>query len=539
MSVLTSARLGVLAGTVALITASAAWADSFVRIQGDQFAVNGQVYKIKGSNYYPRNHMWGDMWSSFDINQIAADAQRMHDLGLNAVRILVPYSNGGWNGPNVPASKLLQLDQVVDTMGDHGIRSVVTLFDWETTFPAANTATESDHYKYVNAIADRLKSNPYVLMWDVKNEPDHPDNYGDCDCSPNPGSCGNWDCNPTKRNQIVSWLGRMCNAVRARDPNHPASAGIRWWQNLSDVLSFEDVAIFHSYWPNISQEISETKTAMGSKQKPILVEEWGWPTNPNPCNRSGQVITSYNETEQLNVYTNHLSGFTQGNVAGGLQWMTFDAQGYTNDPNQSFEQYFGLWKYDYTLKPAGVYYRDHYSVTQFPPYVFPPGTVSGLTASTLGMDIVVTWTNPTTWSFSGTMIRYSTQGFPASPTDGTLLCDLKAAAGTSGSFRHDSPRRGVTYYSAFAYNVERTYGTPITTSQTVVVKADFDGDGDVDMADFAHLQVCMTGEFIPQTDPSCLNARLDSDSDVDNDDMAIFLSCFTGPGAGLPAGCGH
>jgi hypothetical protein len=62
-----------------------------------------------------------------------------------------------------------------------------------------------------------------------------------------------------------------------------------------------------------------------------------------------------------------------------------------------------------------------------------------------------------------------------------------------------------------------------------VVRADFDHDGDVDMADFGHLQRCMAGPSTIQIDPDCFDARLDADGDVDADDLAVFDNCFSGP----------
>lgn len=343
--------------TLAALAPNSASAQDFVRIRGEQFVYQGQVIKLKGTNYYPRQHMWGSMWSSWDWPAISTEVPMMKNLGLNCIRILVPYSNGGWSY-NPSATKLQQLEDLVNLCGANGIKCIVTLFDWETSFPAAGTATETNHYTYVTAIVNRLKNNPHVFLWDVKNEPDHPDNYGKCDC--NPGACGNWDCNPTKRDQIVSWLGRMCNKCRQLDSNHYATAGMRWWANLPDVLSFCDVAIFHSYWPNIySEEIPQTRGYMGGNQKPIIVEEWGWPSHPTPCLRDGVRIYDYNEAQQLDLYKSHLRAIEQYGIAGGLQWMTFDAQGYFNDETDSFEDYFGLWKYDQTLKPAAIYYRDH------------------------------------------------------------------------------------------------------------------------------------------------------------------------------------
>jgi len=63
---------------------------------------------------------------------------------------------------------------------------------------------------------------------------------------------------------------------------------------------------------------------------------------------------------------------------------------------------------------------------------------------------------------------------------------------------------------------------------TQTVPPDFDLDGDVDQEDFGHLQVCMTGEGNPQSDPACLDARLDEDDDVDLFDFNIFQSCMSG-----------
>lgn len=511
-------------------------AGQFVTVQGDQFTLNGQVYKLKGTNYYPQNHMWGSMWTSWSWSEITGEVDLLHDLGLNCVRILVPYSHAGWNGPNVPAERLQQLESLVNLMGDHGIRSIVTLFDWETTFPASGSPTWNDHVRYMTAIVDRLKNNPYVFLWDVKNEPDHPDNYGWCDC--NPGPCGNWDCNPVQRDRIVGWLHGMCDEVRARDPNHPVSAGMRWWENLPDVLSFVDVAIFHSYWPNIgTEEIPQTKGYMGSNPKPILVEEWGWPTNPNPCYRDGRLIYDYNETQQHNVYVNHLTAFQQHDIAGGLQWMAFDAKPYTTDQYESFENYFGFWRFGYApLKPAGAYYRDHFPVNRFP--VRPPAPVAAFSATPCGTRIQLSWTNPAEADFRGTMIRYSAVGPPATPADGTLLCDRLALPSSQDAFEHILPPVGTVHYSAFAHDANLQFAEPVSRSAVRHTPGDFDLDGDVDQQDFGHLQACFSGMYVPQNEPRCRDALMDEDYDVDQTDFQVFLRCLSGPDAMADPRCG-
>lgn len=338
--------------------APALHAATFVTIQGDQFVLNGKPVKLKGTNYYPRDYMWANMWDA-DASVIAQDAGRVRSLGMNCVRILVPYSNGKWKGPNPPAERLARLTGIVNTFGARGIRSVITLFDWETSFPEAGSKREQEHLAHLAAIVDRLKDNPSVLMWDVKNEPDHPGNLD--------GKSDDWKCCPEKREKIVSWLHRMCDAIRERDHNHPVGVGIRWYADVKDTLDFVDVAMFHSYWHNISDvEIPTVKQAMGDKLKPIVVEEFGLPTHPNPCNRDGVIVKDFTEENQRAFLEEHLKAFAQHKIAGCIQWMTYDAAKYNDNAKESFEKYFGLWRYDYSLKPGGVLYRDQFPVSPFP-----------------------------------------------------------------------------------------------------------------------------------------------------------------------------
>ena len=69
------------------------------------------------------------------------------------------------------------------------------------------------------------------------------------------------------------------------------------------------------------------------------------------------------------------------------------------------------------------------------------------------------------------------------------------------------------------------------------IPGDFDGDSDVDQADFGHFQACLTGPAVPVTDPECMAANLDGDSDVDVDDFGIFQGCVSGEGNPADPNC--
>jgi len=65
---------------------------------------------------------------------------------------------------------------------------------------------------------------------------------------------------------------------------------------------------------------------------------------------------------------------------------------------------------------------------------------------------------------------------------------------------------------------------------------DFDGDGDVDQADFAVIQACRTSPGI-SLDPDCERADLNRDSRVDGPDVDIHIGCASGPAVAWNPGC--
>ena len=68
----------------------------------------------------------------------------------------------------------------------------------------------------------------------------------------------------------------------------------------------------------------------------------------------------------------------------------------------------------------------------------------------------------------------------------------------------------------------------LTLSAPAWAIADVDGDGDVDLSDFAVFQLCFSGPNQPVRS-ECNVVDFDRDGDADLGDFAVFQRCFNGP----------
>jgi len=105
----------------------------------------------------------------------------------------------------------------------------------------------------------------------------------------------------------------------------------------------------------------------------------------------------------------------------------------------------------------------------------PPQDIRSFSANGEPGHVRLTWTNPPDADFAGVQIRFRTDRFPTSPSDGEVLGDFSGQPDQAGEAVHEGLVDGVTYYYAaasydFSGNRQSTVyasATPGTPSSSV------------------------------------------------------------------------
>ena len=326
---------------------------NFIQASGGQLTYQGQPIQIKGVNYYPQWRPWGLMWKGWDGPQMERELRAARDqLGINTVRLMLPYNFlSEKNGDGVVTPKMIKrLHEAVQIAGSLNMRVIVTLFDFFESFPDAGSGTEAKNLDYLRALLPSFAGDDRILAWDLHNEPD---NYGI------------WKAGDPQK--VLRWLGRMADEVHALAPRQLVTVGMgrasSLWLPGPDgrrVVDYSDVVSMHTYDAGtVAQELSQLRAQTA---KPIIIEEFGWPTGPG-C------IENYSETTQVRLYRAVLDA-AKDRTSGVVAWTLRDYDAGPTDRWDTFEDNFGLIRPDGSLKPAAQLFQ----AINVPP--LPPATVT-------------------------------------------------------------------------------------------------------------------------------------------------------------------
>jgi hypothetical protein len=322
----------------------------FIQVAGGQLTRLGQPIQLKGVNYYPQGRPWKDMWNAWDGPQIERELrQARDDLGINAVRVLLPYDldENDKGGGQLTPELLGRVRELAQIAGSLDLRLIVALFDFADEFPAPGSREEQRQLDYLGALIGNFVGDDRIIAWDVHNEPDNYDTW----------KHGNSAA-------VLTWLGRMADEIHRLAPNHLVTVGMGYYQNLllagpdgRRPIDYSDFISVHSYNSgDIGRQLDELR---GYTAKPLILGEFGWPTGITCLNRS------YTEAEQTAMYRATLAAI-QGKAAGVLAWSLRDHHPGLSRRWDSREEYYGLYRIDNTLKPAGQELRAFSTVALLP-----------------------------------------------------------------------------------------------------------------------------------------------------------------------------
>jgi hypothetical protein len=312
-------------------------ASSFIQAGGGQLLFQGRPIQIKGVNYYAQWRPWSRTWTGWDGPQVERELrQGREQLGINVVRVLMPYTFAqSRDGDGVVTPKQIgRLREMAQIAGNLNMRLIVTLFDFYESFPGAGSETEQKNLEYLRALVPNFAEDDRIMAWDIHNEPDHYPLWRDGDAQ-----------------KVLRWLGRMADEVHALAPRQLVTVGMGKAPNLwlpgpdgRRVIDYSDMVSMHTYDAGtVAQELDQLRAQTA---KPIVIEEFGWPTGPG-C------MENYSETTQVRLYQAVLSA-AKGRAAGVVAWTLRDYDAGPTERWDSFEEHFGLFRPDSSLKPAAA-----------------------------------------------------------------------------------------------------------------------------------------------------------------------------------------
>lgn len=280
---------------------------------------------IRGINYYPQDYPWHYFWDSTSVDIIVTDFQIIKELGLNTVRIFIPYQT--FSQAEKEEYYLQKLNQLMDAASDVELKVVPTLFDFPIGF---DLRTYPYYTHHLNLVIESIKDHPALLAWNVKNEPD-------------------LDFEQHGQQSVIDWLNYTVDHTRYLDPDHPITVS---WSSLSrlPILAEKlDFLSFHMYTDesNWTKAIEEHRSKYN---KPIVLEEFGLSTREGFTNLLGQT-----EEEQRN-YT--LATILEAKNSD-IPWMLWTLYDFRQIPKGVFkprpwikskQSHFGLIRKDGTKK---------------------------------------------------------------------------------------------------------------------------------------------------------------------------------------------
>lgn len=252
---------------------------------------------LHGINYEPRDTPFDKQWANFDERVVANDFDTIAKLGLDSVRIFLPFLDFGGETPK--EQRLSEVERLLDLANDRKLRVVITLFDGRVDHRPARWPGDEFHLQKVIA---RLRDHPALAMWDIKNEPERDEGIY------------------ASKLEVRAWLAHMVTAVRSLDPNTPITIGWAKAENAADpgMSELVDVVNFHWYRPTKELRTAIEKVRVAALGRPVMIGEYGLPT------WNSVFPGGHTEPEQAAYYAELLTIAKDEGISSTMAWTLHD-----------------------------------------------------------------------------------------------------------------------------------------------------------------------------------------------------------------------
>lgn len=210
------------------------------------------IANAKGINYYPQKHPWDMYGVHFSDSIVDNDFKKIKKIGLNTVRVFVPYETFG--STKIDTSKVNQLRQTLDIAASNDLKVIITLFDFYGDYSLKDWTLT---HRHAEQIVTALRDHEALLAWDIKNEPD-------------------LDFDSRGEATVKAWLQQMVSEVKSWDNQHPVTIG---WsspeaaKNLSEVVDFVS---FHYYLEPLDFRDYYEDLKNSVPDKVLVLQEYGY-----------------------------------------------------------------------------------------------------------------------------------------------------------------------------------------------------------------------------------------------------------------------
>jgi len=251
-------------------------------------------FSINGINYYPQETPWLEFWNKYDKSVVDKDFELIKNLGLNTVRIFLPYDDFG--GAKVSLEKINHLKTTLDLAEKKSLKVIITFFDFYSNY---NIIDYSLCDRHLEQIISKIKNHKAILQYDLKNEPD-------------------LDFKHANEKKILDWLKFISERIKLYDNNTPITIG---WSDIKYAQLLEnnvDVLSFHYY--KKAAKFSKEYTVLRVKtKKQLVLQEFG-----KHSYNSFWFPFSNTEIDQAVYYKVMQEQFRQSSLNNFVSWTLYD-----------------------------------------------------------------------------------------------------------------------------------------------------------------------------------------------------------------------